>query len=167
MGRVTVDARIAVPDAATFEGRTGTGHPVHADAGPPYGNDSHAHPTELVLAGLAACTAVDVVSILRKKRQQAQRYEVHAEADADDAAPTVFRHVVVEHRVDGVVDVDALRRSVELSAVRYCAVTRMLARAVEIEHRYVLRRPGEEPVSGTVAITGPDGDRVVEERPPA
>ncbi len=161
MGRVTIHATVSVPDAATFEARTGTGHLVHADAAPPHGHDSDARPTELVLAGLAACTAVDVVSILRKKRQDAQRYEVHAEADAADEPPAVFHRVVVEHRIEGQVEAEALRRSIELSATRYCPVSRMLSRAVEIEHRYVLRRPGEEPLSGVVAITGPDGDVVM------
>ena len=155
MGRVTINASVSVPDGAGFEARTGTGHLVHADAAPPFGHDGAARPTELVLAGLAACTAVDVVSILRKKRQRAERYEVHAEADAADGAPAVFLHVVVEHRVHGRVDQAALHRSIELSATRYCAVSHMLSRSVEIEHRYVLERPGEEPVRGVVAIIGP------------
>lgn len=155
MGRVTIDATVAVPDNATIEARTGTGHTVLADAAPPFGEDSAARPTELVLAGLAACTAVDVVSILRKKRQRAERYEVHAEADAADGAPAVFLHVVVEHRVHGAVDRAALHRAIELSATRYCAVSHMLSRSVEIEHRYVLERAGEEPVRGVAAVTGP------------
>ena len=160
MGRVTVDATVSVPEGAAFRARTGTGHPVEADAAPPFGDDTAARPTELVLAGLAACTAVDVVSILRKKRQVAERYEIHAEADAADGAPAVFRRVTVEHRIDGPVDREALRRSIELSATRYCAVTIMLSRSVEIEHRYLLRQPGEEPVGEVVAVTGPDDDRV-------
>ena len=161
MGRVIIDAEVSVPDGARFEARTGTGHTVQADAAPPFGNDSAARPTELVLAGLAACTVVDVVSILRKKRQPVDRYEVHAEAHAADGPPAVFQRVVVEHRIHGDVDAEAVRRSVELSATRYCAVTKMLAAYVEIEHRYLLHRPGQEPVNATVAFTGPDGDRVV------
>ena len=161
MGRVTINASVSVPDGARFEARTGTGHVVHADAAPPHGHDSDARPTELVLAGLAACTVVDVVSILRKKRQMVERYDVVAEADAADGPPAVFHRVVVEHRIHGDVEAEAVRRSIELSATRYCAVTRMLMHAVEIEHRYVLQRPGEEPVSASVAITGPNGDRVL------
>ncbi len=161
MGRVTIHASVSVPDGARFEARTGTGHIVHADAAPPYGDDSDARPTELLLAGLAACTVVDVVSILRKKRQPADRYDVVAEADAAEGPPAVFHRVVVEHQIHGDVEAEAVRRSVELSATRYCAVTRMLMKSVEIEHRYVLHRPGEEGVSAVVAITGPEGDRVL------
>lgn len=160
MGRVTISATVAVPEA-TVTARTGTGHVVSADAAPPFGVDTAARPTELVLVALASCTAIDVVSILRKKRQEPERYELSAEADNADQPPSVFHHVRLEHRVHGAVEPEALRRAVELSAVRYCAVTRMLARAVEIEHRYRLQRPGEQETSAVVAITGPSGDRVL------
>lgn len=161
MKKVTVDATVSAPEGSRFTGRTGTGHPVHADAAPPFGDDSAARPTELVLAGLAACTTVDVVSILRKKRQPVERYEVHAEADAADGVPAYFLHVIVEHRIYGPVEAEAVRRAIELSSTRYCAVSHMLSRSVEIEHRYVLERPGEAPTHATVAITGPEGSRVV------
>ena len=162
MKRVTVEATISAQEGARFTGRTGTGHTVHADAAPPFGEDTAARPTELVLAGLAACTSVDVISILRKKRQPVERYEVHAEAEAADEVPAVFLRVTVEHRLYGAVEEAAVRRAIELSSTRYCAVSHMLSRSVEIEHRYVLERPGERATGGVVAITGPDGHRVLD-----
>ena len=160
MGRVTVHGRVSLERGAALEATTGSGHVAHTDGAPPFGSDGAPRPTEMVLVALAGCTAIDVISILRKKRQVATSYSVTAEADAADQAPSVFHRVVVEHAVEGPVDPEALRRCIELSAVTYCPVNRMLSRAVEIEHRFRLRRPGEAELSGVVAITAPDGDRV-------
>ena len=160
MGRVTVAGTVRLDEGARLEASTGSGHRADTDAGPPFGTDSAARPTELVLVALAGCTAIDVVSILRKKRQEATWYEIRVEADSADEPPSVFHRVTVEHVVEGPVDAEALRRCIELSAVRYCPVSRMLSRAVEIEHRYRLRRPGEGELAAVVAVTGPSGDRV-------
>lgn len=160
MGRVTLDGELSAAGGMDVELTTERGRRVSSDAGPPNGADRAARPTELVLAGLLACTSMDVISILRKKRQQASRYRLRAEADTADGPPAVFHRVVVEHLVEGDVEAEALRRSIELSATRYCPVVRMLSRAVEIEHRYRLRRPGEDEVEALVAVTAPEGDRV-------
>ena len=113
-------------------------------------------PRELVLQALAGCTAMDVASILRKKRQVPDSYEISVTADArDDVHPHAFTRIVVEHRLRGPVEPDAARRSVELSATRYCPVSAMLSSSVTIEHRYRLRRPGRPELSAIVVVTGP------------
>ncbi|HEX2142560.1 MAG TPA: OsmC family protein, partial [Candidatus Limnocylindria bacterium] len=73
-------------------------------------------PTESLLGALAACTAMDVASILRKKRQVVRTYEIAVVGQKSDEHPKVYTSIVVEHRVAGMVDAEALRRSVELSA---------------------------------------------------
>jgi putative redox protein len=117
-----------------------------------------ASPREGVLASLAGCTAMDVASILRKKRQRATSYRISVVGETrEDEHPHVFTRIVVEHQLEGAVQGEALRRSIELSATRYCPVIAMLSATVTIEHRYRLRRTGDEAdVEALVLITGPD-----------
>jgi len=114
-------------------------------------------PTEVVLTALAACTALDVAGILRKKRQRATDYQIAVSGEKAEQDPKVYTSIVVEHRVVGAVDPEALRRSIELSATRYCPVSAMLSASVTIEHRYRLW-PGEregDGLSALVMVTGP------------
>ena len=71
------------------------------------------------------------------------------------APPHVFTTIVVEHQVTGAVEPAALSRAVELSATRYCPVSRMLSHSVRIEHRYRLNRPGLPEEQALVVVTGP------------
>jgi putative redox protein len=115
-------------------------------------------PSELVAVALGGCTALDVVSILRKKRQDVSSYEIAVEAQQREDHPRAFTEVVVEHRVSGeALDPEAVRRSIELSASRYCTVTAIVASGIaRIAHRYVVTdATGEH--RGDVLVTGPDG----------
>jgi putative redox protein len=98
---------------------------------------------------------MDVASILRKKRQPPESYQIAVSADSSAEHPKVFVRISVEHRVSGAVEREALRRSIELSATRYCPVSAMLSASVRIEHRYRLQREGEPARSELVVVTGP------------
>ena len=125
--------------------------------------DDHASnelsPVETLVVNLGACSAMDVVSIALKKRQQISAYRVHVEGTQRDEYPQILTHVVVTHEVEGpAVEVAAIRRSIELSALKYCPVNAMLsAGATEIHHHYVVRNTGAEPLEseGEAAVTGP------------
>jgi putative redox protein len=136
--------------------RTGSGHSVVMDDGE---GSSGARPTELVAAALGACTAMDVLSILDKKRQDFDRYAIHVRAVQREAYPQVFTEIEIVHEVEGPgVDVAAVRRCIELSATKYCPVSAMLsAGATEIHHRYRVIRTGDAPSTeeGEVLVTGP------------
>lgn len=114
-----------------------------------------ARPMDTVLAALAGCTAQDVASILHKKRQRVSGYELRLSGERAEEHPRVFTRIVVEHIVAGEVSPEALRRSIELSATRYCSVNAMLAKGAEIEHRYRLRREGEPEQEASVVTVGP------------
>jgi putative redox protein len=118
-------------------------------------------PTESVLAALAGCASMDVGPILRKKRQTVASYRIAVTGEKADAHPQVYTAIVVDHLVEGEVEPEALRRAIELSATTYCPVNAMLSRAVRIEHRYRLTRPGQAEVAGLVAITGPAGTQIL------
>ena len=116
-------------------------------------------PVETVVVSLAACSAMDVTGILAKKRQQVASYRVHVEATQRDEFPRILTTITVTHEVEGpVVDEAAVRRSIELSALKYCPVNAMLsAGATEVHHRYIARQTGDEPMEaeGEVVVTGP------------
>lgn len=131
------------------------------DADPPEGHGAMPGPKETLLAALAGCTSMDVASILRKKRQAAESYEIAVEGDSTSEHPKVFTVIRVEHRVRGDVQVEALRRSIELSATRYCPVNAMLSAAATIEHWYRLTDAGGLQHEALVAVTGPTGNRVL------
>lgn len=116
-------------------------------------------PVETVTAALAACSAMDVVSIMIKKRQRFDDYTITVEAIQRDEYPQVLTRVDVVHEVVGPdVSEDALRQCIELSALKYCPVNAMLsAGATAVHHGFRLRRTGEDPLeaSGEVVVTGP------------
>lgn len=116
-------------------------------------------PVETLVVSLAACSAMDVISIATKKRQRVSRYEVHVEANQRDEYPQILTRVDVIHEVEGpVVEEAAIRRAIELSATKYCPVSAMIsAGATEIHHGYRVRNTGPEPfeADGEVVVTGP------------
>jgi putative redox protein len=137
---------------------TASGHAVLFDDEE---GDSAARPTEVLLAALGACAGMDVLSILRKKQQPVASYHVRIEGDQRTEHPRVFTEIRMVHEVEGAgVDPRAVRRAIELSASRYCAISAMLASGVvSIHHWYVLRgaTPGEDEVS-EVMVSGPHAE---------
>ncbi len=142
-----------------FVARSGSGHTIVIDDG---NGDTGPRPAELVPMALAACTAMDVISILRKKRQEVTRYEVQAEGIQMDAHPNAFTRVDVVHVIDGPsLDVEAVRRAIELSATKYCSVGATLSSGItEIHHAYRLRDADGLEQTTEVIVLGPDADPV-------
>ena len=137
-----------------FVAQTGSGHTIVMDNAE---GDSGARPSELLVVAQAGCTAMDVVSVLRKKRQPFTRYEIRVAGDQrDDPPPNVFEQMRVVHVIDGDVEIEAVRRAIELSATKYCTVTANLASGVaEIHHAYLVRDSSGEEHYGEVVVTGP------------
>lgn len=142
--------------AMRFAAVTGSGHEVVFDNRV---GDTGAGPTEVLLAALAACTAMDVASIMAKKRQVVDSYRVRARAVRRNAYPQVFTRIDVVHEVEGAdVGEAQVRRCIELSATKYCPISAMLAAGdTEIHHRYRVRRTGGagHEAEGEVMVTGP------------
>jgi putative redox protein len=144
-----------------FVARSGSGHDIVMDNA---AGNSGPRPTELVLVAMAGCTAMDVVDILAKKRQIVDGYSVEVTGTQREKAPNVYTDITVVHVLEGDVDTEAVRRSIELSATRYCTVSAQLASGVaRISHRYTIKRaaaagapPTEE--SGEVVVEGPGKD---------
>jgi putative redox protein len=102
---------------------------------------------------------MDVVAIAAKKRQEISRYEIRVTAVQRDEYPQILTRIDVTHEVEGpAVDEAAIRRSIELSATKYCPVSAMLsAGATEVHHGYCVRNTGPEAfeAEGEVVVTGP------------
>jgi putative redox protein len=134
--------------------RTDSGHTIVMDNTE---GDTGPRPAELLVVAQAGCTAMDVVSVLRKKRQAFTSYEVRVAGDQrDDPPPHVFERMRILHVVTGDVEVEAVRRAIELSATRYCTVTANLSSGVaEVSHAYLVRDEAGREQYGEVVVTGP------------
>jgi putative redox protein len=142
------------------------GMKFHADpsSGHPYDFDDResntgGSPVETVLAALASCSAMDVVSIMSKKRQAVSSYRIEASGEQRDEYPQVYSEITVVHELEGKnLSEAAIRRAIELSATKYCPVNAMLsAGATVVHHRYKVRSEGtvSYAVEGEVLATGP------------
>lgn len=95
-------------------------------------------PIELIAAGLAGCTAFDVITILRQKyRQKVTGYEVRVEADQAERPPQVFTAIRIHHIVRGFdIDPSAIEQAIRLSEEKYCSVGAMLQKAAALHTTY-------------------------------
>ena len=115
-----------------YDAESHSGHHVAVDA-----DAAHAGgpgPMELVLMALCSCTAVDVVSILHKKREAFTSLTVSAVAEQAPAPPRVFTHIHLTYHLGGKVSPKAAEDAVSLSKNKYCSVSKMLEKAVAIDY---------------------------------
>lgn len=116
-------------------------------------------PVETILAALGACTAMDVVSIALKKRQNLDEYRIHVRGSQRDEYPQVLTEIDVLHEVVGRdLSEAAIARCIELSATKYCPVNAMVsAGATVVHHRYRVVSSGAAPyeAEAEVVVTGP------------
>ncbi|RLE66230.1 MAG: hypothetical protein DRJ38_02150 [Thermoprotei archaeon] len=119
--------RVKLVEGMTFLAETLSGHGIIIDTKPEYGGkDLGPSPMELVLAGIAACTAFDIAMILRKMRQNFESLEVKASAERREEPPRVFTMVRIEYIVKGDVDEEKLKRVIKLSQEKYCSASIMV-----------------------------------------
>lgn len=134
-------ARIKLVEGITFVAESGSGHGVVVDAAPDIGGRSlGARPMELVLMGTGACTAIDVMHILRKARQAVTDCVVDLEADRAEEDPKVFTRIRMHYIVTGKgLSKAQVERAIKLSKDKYCSATKMLEPTVEVSFDYEVR----------------------------
>jgi putative redox protein len=138
-----VDARWVAGTAMDFEARNEAGAMVVMGSL----DSPEFRPAALVLAGLAGCTGMDAISIMAKKRQQVERYEIEAVGQQREEHPRFFTSIVVTHSVEGrSIEDAAVHRAIELSARKYCIVGANLA-------------SGDTSINHRVRITDENGER--------
>jgi putative redox protein len=128
--------RIKWTEQVSFVAESGSGHAVVVDGAPEAGGRNLGmRPMELLLAGAAACTAFDVVWILRKARQPLADCVVEAEAERAHDDPKVFTSLHLKYRIAGRgLDRHQVERAVKLSKEKYCSATIMLAQTAKIDY---------------------------------
>ena len=122
----------------TFIGKSASGFPVQMDADSSYGGtDSGVRPMEMIALGLAGCIAMDILSILHKKRQDVTQFEVKVDAPRSPEYPKVITSAVITCVVTGKnIDEAAVLRSIELTATKYCPAQIMLEQAFPMDLHY-------------------------------
>ena len=130
-----MDAKVVWQKKMTFEGSANTGFTVPLGASPAVGGENDGfRPVELLAVGLAGCTAMDVISILQKKKQEIESFEVRVHADRADEHPKVFTHIDIEYVLTGEgISKEAVDRAVQLSTERYCPAHAMFKQLVPID----------------------------------
>lgn len=116
-----------------FVGMGETGHGVAMDSSAEVGGeDSAARPMEVLLIGLMGCTAMDVISILRKKRQDVQDFRIFATFERAAEHPKKYTRIHLEYVAYGDVDLKALERAAELSETTYCGAIATVRGVAEV-----------------------------------
>lgn len=124
----------------SFTGTADSGFTVPLGTDPAVGGDNDGfRPMELLVIGLAGCTAMDVISILRKKRMDVTGFEVRVSTERADQHPKVVTAFAIHYIVSGRnVDPRAVERAMELSQTTYCPAQAMLSKAAPISLSYEL-----------------------------
>lgn len=132
-----MEAKVTWKKKMSFDGTASRGFVVPIGTSKESGGDGDGFsPMELLLVGLAGCTAMDVISILEKKRQEVTAFEIRVEGERAQDHPRVFTHIVLEYVVTGHnVDRAAVERAVELSETKYCSAEAMLNKVARIESK--------------------------------
>jgi len=133
-----MEAMVNWQGGLAFDGKADTGFQIRLDAAASAGGENSGfRPMELLAIGLAGCTAMDVISILQKKRQEVTGFQVLAHMERREAHPKMFNHAVLEYLISGhSIDEAAVVRSIELSATTYCSAQAMFAHIMPIVLRF-------------------------------
>ncbi len=133
-----MDVKVNWKGRMSFDGIAPSGFTIPLGTDPSVGGDNDGpRPLELMAISLAGCTAMDVISIMSKKRQDVTAFEVQVHAGRASDYPKVFTDAVIDYVITGHrVDETALLRAIELSAVRYCPAQAMLSKAFPITLTY-------------------------------
>ena len=127
---------------AAFVGETQSGHKIIMD-GPPEGGgrDLGPRPMETLLLGMGACTSYDVVSILKKSRQDIRDCQVEVTAKRAEEDPRVFTEIHIHFTLTGRdIGEKQVQRAIDLSAGKYCSASIMLGKTARISHTFEIRQ---------------------------
>jgi len=132
------EANIRWAGKMTFIGKAGSNHIVPMDSGPEFGGDSSAtKPMELLLLGLGSCTGMDIVSLLKKMRQDFSGIELNITADRAEEHPNVYTKIDLEYVICGRgIDEGKVKHAVELSQEKYCGVSAMLRKSCPVNYTW-------------------------------
>ena len=137
-------ARVQWLEGRTFVGESGSGHAVVMDGAPESGGRNLGiRPMEMLLIGLAGCTAFDVVHILEKGREAVTSCDIEVSAEREATDPKVFTAIHLTYKLKGrKLKEAAVERAINLSAEKYCSASIMLAKTAKITHSWTVEEDG-------------------------
>ena len=138
VGGLMQTASVKWIDGQRFVATGPSGHAVMMDSDRE--SNTAPGPMELVLMALGACTATDVVSVLKKKRQKLESLEVVCSGERASEPPTVWTKLEIVYRLRGELDDAAVKHAIELSEEKYCSVAAMLKKTATVTWRYEVVR---------------------------
>ena len=132
--------RVKWLDNMSFVGESGSGHSIVMDGPPEFGGRNlGVRPMEMLLLGLGGCASFDVVSMLKKSKQDLVDCEVEIEAERASEEPKVFTKIHLHFIISGNdLSEKRVKRAIELSAEKYCSASIMLGKTAEVTHDYEL-----------------------------
>ena len=135
-----MNANVKWKGRMSFTGTADSGFTIPLGSSPKVGGDNDGfRPMELMAISLAGCTAMDVISILSKKRQEVKDFQVKVNAERSDQHPKVFTSAVIEYHIAGVdIAESAVTRAMELSADTYCPAQAMLGKVISLSLKYFI-----------------------------
>ena len=135
-----MNAKAIWHEGLTFTGSAGSGFAVPMGASiPDGGKDDGFRPMELLLVGLAGCTGMDVIAILRNKKQQITGFEVFVDADRATIYPMIFTKIRINYVVTGhQLDSTIVSYAIEQASKKFCSAEAMLAEVAPVEHTFEL-----------------------------
>jgi len=133
-----IEAKVTLLKDMQFIGTASSGHTLILDADDDLGGKNTGfRPMELLLVGFGGCSGMDVISILRKKRQQVTSLEINVKGEKTDDFPKVYKEIHIEYVVKGTgVEKEAVERAIALSLEKYCSVGATLAKTGTITPSY-------------------------------
>jgi len=131
-----VKVEVKYLEGMKFEGVNEEGKKILMDGKPPFGNGEYPSPMELLLMSLAGCTAMDVISILKKKRLEVEDFKVEVEGVRRDIHPKVYTYIKVRYIFKGQIPQKAVEQAIKLSMEKYCSVSAMLKATAKVEWEY-------------------------------
>ena len=140
-----LEASVTLREGMAFSAISGSGHEIILDTRDDGGQNQGPSPMELLLMGTAGCTAMDVISILRKKRQDVTAYQVVIHGTRAAAYPQVFTDITIEHIVTGhQISETALTQAIDLSVNKYCGAQAMMSKTanITVTHRILEAQNG-------------------------
>lgn len=131
-------AQVSYIQGLQFVGTASSGHAIVMDGDPEVGgNNTAPRPMELLLLGIGGCSGMDVVSILRKKRQNITGLEINIKGQQAHTYPKKFTEIDLEFVVKGKnVSEEAVKRAIELSINKYCSVKASLEGSARVRSSY-------------------------------
>ncbi len=132
------EAKVTLVQDMQFNGQATSGHTLTMDADDASGgHNAGFRPMELLLVGFGGCSGMDVISILRKKRQNVSGLEINVKGEKTEDYPKIYKEVHIEYVVKGKgIDKEAVERAIHLSLDKYCSVGATLAKSGTITHSY-------------------------------